>query len=278
MVIDFHVHPPTKEFIKALGKLFEPTIKYFRSKFKILSYESFSEDLKKQGIKKAVLLPLVSNLEGLGRISNEHIYEICKKDPDLFIGFASFDLNKDFIEELKFAKEKLNLKGIKIHPQLQNIRADDSKLNKVYEFAEKYEFPVVIHTGITGIGAGIKGGGGLCLDLGRPIYIDNIAVKFPNVNFVIAHFGWPWYEEALAIAYHKENVFIDFSGWSPKYIPQIVIKYMDSLLQDKFLFGSDYPMLNPLRIIDEIKKLKLKEETLKKIFYENPKKLLKNVF
>jgi predicted TIM-barrel fold metal-dependent hydrolase len=277
MVVDVHVHPPTEEFIKALGPLFEPTIKYFRADFKIKNFKEFAEDLRSQGITKAFLLPLTSSIEGLGRITNEHIAEICNSDPDLFIGFASFDLKGDYVSELKYAINNLGLKGIKIHPQLQLIRPDDEKISKVFEIADENKLPVVIHTGITGIGAGVKGGGGLPLELGKPIYIDNLAIKYPNVNFIIAHFGWPWYEEALAVAYHKGNVFIDISGWSPKYIPQIVIKYMDSLLQDKFLFGSDYPMLKPSRILNELKMLNLKNETLNKILYENAKKIVKTL-
>jgi len=277
MVVDVHVHPPTEEFVKTLGPLFEPTIKYFRSDFKIKNFKEFAEDLRSQGITKAFLLPLTSSIEGLGRITNEHIAGICNSDPDLFIGFASFDLKGDYVSELKYAINNLGLKGIKIHPQLQLIRPDDEKISKVFEIADENKLPVVIHTGITGIGAGVKGGGGLPLELGKPIYIDNLAIKYPNVNFIIAHFGWPWYEEALAVAYHKGNVFIDISGWSPKYIPQIVIKYMDSLLQDKFLFGSDYPMLKPSRILNELKTLNLKDETLNKILYENAKKIIKTL-
>ena len=277
MVVDVHVHPPTEEFVKTLGPLFEPTIKYFRSDFKIKNFKEFAEDLRTQGITKAFLLPLTSSIEGLGRITNEHIAGICNSDPDLFIGFASFDLKGDYVSELKYAINNLGLKGIKIHPQLQLIRPDDEKISKVFEIADENKLPVVIHTGITGIGAGVKGGGGLPLELGKPIYIDNLAIKYPNVNFIIAHFGWPWYEEALAVAYHKGNVFIDISGWSPKYIPQIVIKYMDSLLQDKFLFGSDYPMLKPSRILNELKTLNLKNETLNKILYENAKKIVKTL-
>lgn len=273
MIIDFHVHPPTKEFANALGDYYKTTIQYFRAKEKFLDFKQFAEDLRNQGITKAVLLPLTSNIKGYGNISNKHIKEIVNSDEELFIGFAGFGL-ENALEELKIAIEEWGLKGIKMHPQLLALRPDDEKLEKIYEYANKKELPVVIHTGITGIGAGTRGGGRIRLENGRPIYIDNLASKFENVNFIMAHFGWPWYEEALAIAYHKENVFIDISGWSPKYIPSIVIKYMDSLLRDKFLFGSDYPMLNPSRIIEELKQLNLKEETLRKVFYENARKVL----
>jgi len=273
-IIDFHVHPPTKEFVNALGKYYETTLNYFRSKSKILAINEIIEDLKKQGITKAVLLPLFSALTGYSSIPNEHIKEIMKADEELFIGFAGFSLQNP-IEDLKYAIEVLGLKGIKIHPQLLGITPDNEILNKVYEYASRKELPIVLHTGITGIGAGNRGGGGIILDLGRPIYVDKVASKFDNVDFIMAHFGWPWYEEALAVAYHKANVYIDISGWSPKYIPNIVFRYADSLIQDKVLFGSDYPMLNPSRIIEELKQINLKETTIKKIFYENARRLLK---
>lgn len=274
MIIDFHVHPPTEEFVKALGRYYETTLNYFRSKRKILGVREFIEELKKQGITKSVLLPLTSNLEGFSSISNEHIAELVNASDGFFIGFASFNL-KDPLSDVKKAIEELGLKGIKMHPQLLNARPDHEIFEKVYEYASKKELNIVIHTGITGIGAGTKGGGGLSLDFGRPIYIDNIARRYTNVNFIMAHFGWPWYEEALAIAYHKDNVYIDISGWSPKYIPSIVLRYIDSLIQNKALFGSDYPMLEPSRIIEELKQMKLKEETLNKLLYINAQHLLK---
>jgi len=273
-IIDFHVHPPTKQFILALGKYYETTLKYFRSQPKILEPKTFAEDLKSQGITKAVLLPLTSMLSGYSSIPNQHIKELVDVDPSLFIGFASFTLH-DPIEELKYGIETLGLKGIKIHPQLLGISPDNDILYKVYEYAGRKELPIVIHTGTTGIGAGNRGGGGIILDYGRPIYIDKIAARFDNVDFIMAHFGWPWYEEALAIAYHKENVYIDISGWAPKYVPSIVWRYIDSLIQNKALFGSDYPMMNPKRVIDELKQINLKEETIRKLFSENAKKLLK---
>ena len=98
------------------------------------------------------------------------------------------------------------------------------------------------------MGAGVPGGNGLKLDFGRPIpYIDDVAADFPNLTIIGAHPSWPWQEEMLAIAVHKTNVYIDLSGWSPKYFPPSLVKYANTLLQDRILFGSDYPFLTPER-------------------------------
>src|SRR5579875_2771717 len=166
-IIDFHVHPPTKEFVNALGQYYQTTLRYFRSDSKLLSTKEFAEDLRNQGVSKAVLLPLTSSLPGYSSIPNDHIKSLIEVDPDLFIGFAAFNLDRP-LEDLKYAIEVLGLKGIKIHPQLLGVKPDEDSLNKVYEYAGKKELPIVIHTGTTGIGAGNRGGGKIVLDLGRP--------------------------------------------------------------------------------------------------------------
>ena len=58
---------------------------------------------------------------------------------------------------------------------------------------------------------------------------------------IMAHPSFPWQDEALSVAVHKPQVYIDLSGWSPKYFPPQLVQYANSLLQDKVLFGTDYP-------------------------------------
>ena len=123
----------------------------------------------------------------------------------------------------------------------------------------------------------MEGGAGIRLDYARPIYVDNVATMFPKLKIVMAHFGWPWHEEALAIALHKANVYIELSGWAPKHIPEIVIRYADTLLQDKVLFGTDYPMIRPRRWLEEFKNLRLRDESREKILWRNAEKILGRV-
>jgi predicted TIM-barrel fold metal-dependent hydrolase len=132
-----------------------------------------------------------------------------------------------------------------------------------------------VHTGTTGIGAGAPGGRGLKLSYGRPVpAVDDVAADFPRLTIIAAHFAWPWHLELLAVARHKGNVYIDLSGWAPRYFPAEVIQYCNSVIPDKFLFGSDFPLLSPDRWLDEFGKLDLKDEVREKVLYRNACRIL----
>ena len=91
---------------------------------------------------------------------------------------------------------------------------------------------------------------------------------------ILAHPSFPWQEEALSVATHKPQVYIDLSGWSPKYFPPILVQYANTLLKDKILFGSDYPVLSPEKWVEEFDKLPIKPEVRPKIMKENAARLL----
>src|SRR5690606_30421070 len=128
--------------------------------------------------------------------------------------------------------------------------------------------------GQTGVGAGAPGGLGVRLKYSNPIYLDDVAVDFPDMPIVIAHPSFPWQDEALAVATHKPNVYIDLSGWSPKYFPPNLVQYAHSLLKDRVLCGSDYPALRADRWIADFEKLPIKPEVRPLIMKENAIRLL----
>src|SRR5439155_4817364 len=125
------------------------------------------------------------------------------------------------------------------------------------------------HTGQTGIGANLPGGGGIRLSLSNPMLLDDVSVDLPDLRIILAHPSFPWQDEALAVATHKPNVYIDLSGWSPKYFPPQLVQYANSLLQDKVLFGSDYPLITPERWLNDFAKLEIKPQVRPKILKDN---------
>ena len=90
----------------------------------------------------------------------------------------------------------------------------------LYEVIAEHKLPAIFHSGHSGIGTGMPGGGGMRLKYSNPIHIDDVAVDFPDMTIIIAHPSWPWQDEALSVCLHKPNVYIDLSGWSPKYFPR----------------------------------------------------------
>ena len=119
-----------------------------------------------------------------------------------------------------------------------------------------------------------RAGGGIRLAYSNPMYLDDVAVDFPDMPIILAHPSFPWEEEALAVATHKPQVYIDLSGWSPKYFPPILVQYANTLLKDKVLFGTDFPMLTPERWRDDLERTAIRNEVKPGLYKHNAARLL----
>ena len=139
------------------------------------------------------------------------------------------------------------MKGFKFHPNIQEFFPDDRMAYPLYEVIAEAGLPALFHTGHSGIGSGLPGGGGIRLKYSNPMHVDDVAVDFPEMPIVLAHPSFPWQDEAISIAMHKPEVYIDLSGWSPKYFPPQLVHYANTLLKHQVLFGSDFPMITPDR-------------------------------
>ena len=106
------------------------------------------------------------------------------------------------------------------------------------------------------------------------MYVDDVAADFPELPIVLAHPSFPWQDEALSVAVHKQQVYIDLSGWSPKYFPPQLIQYANTLLRDRVLFGSDFPLITPDRWLADFEKLEIRPEVRPLILKENAARLL----
>lgn len=213
---------------------------------------------------------------GTPAVPNEEVAEAARQNPDVIIPFASIDPHKGRtgVRQVRRLVEEFGVKGFKFHPNLQAFRPNDRLAYPLYGAIEEAGAVAVFHTGQTGIGAGAPGGGGIRLKYGNPMDVDDVAADFPGMPIVLAHPSFPWQDEALAVATHKPQVYIDLSGWSPKYFPPQLVRYADSLLQDKVLFGSDYPLISPDRWLADFAALPLKDEVRPKILKENAARLL----
>jgi hypothetical protein len=275
--IDFHVHPATEEAIIHQGKYLEAAVKYFGVKYKPVSIDETARLYMDNDIVAVLLAMDAESNMGTPKISNDFVAEACKKYPNVFIGFASVDPWKGTwgIKELERAINKLGLRGLKFAQQGQAFHPNDRKFYPLYEKCVELDIPVLFHMGTTGIGAGTPGGCGIRLKYTRPIELDDVAADFPELTIIGAHPAWPWQEEMLAITQHKGNVYIDLSGWSPKYFPKSLIHYANTMLQDKCLFGSDYPLIPLERWLKDFEEAPFKDGVREKILINNAKKILK---
>ncbi|WP_308434281.1 amidohydrolase family protein [Streptomyces gelaticus] len=213
---------------------------------------------------------------GTEPVPNEEVAQAAAANPDVLIPFASLDPHrgKAAVKQARRLVEEHGVKGFKFHPSLQGFFPNDRLAYGLYEVIEETGTIALFHTGQTGIGANVPGGGGIRLKYSNPLCVDDVAADFPHLKIILAHPSFPWQDEALAVATHKPGVHIDLSGWSPKYFPPQLVQYANTLLKDKVLFGSDYPVLTPDRWLADFAKLPIKDEVKPKILKENAARLL----
>ena len=274
--IDFHVHLPTPEWLDvSMRGYIEAAESYFRSKVARRSLDELARDYEAIDTVAVLLAWDAETATGRPRVPNELVAQAVADHPGRFAGFGSVDPLKGevAVDELD-AIASAGLKGVKLHPSLQAFAPDDERFWPLFERCEELGLAALFHTGTSGIGAGQPGGQGIRLDYARPIRLDAVAAAFPNLNVIAAHFGYPWHLELLAIALHKTNVYIDISGWAPKYIPSEVAREMKGRLQNQFLFGSDYPFIRPERCLEELASLEIPDAALHKILTGNGSRLL----
>jgi predicted TIM-barrel fold metal-dependent hydrolase len=219
----------------------------------------------------------VDDEAGMGRrrLGNEHVLEAAATNPDVLIPFASVDPHKGKLA-VREARELIaaGARGFKFHPNTQAFWPGDREHYPLYEAIAEAGLIALFHSGTTGIGAGLPGGGGVRLKYSNPMAVDDVAADFPGLDIILAHPSFPWQDEALAIAVHKPNVYIDLSGWSPKYFPENLIRYTNSQLKHKMLFGSDFPLITPDRWLADFEKLPIKDEVRPLVLKENAARLL----
>ena len=210
------------------------------------------------------------------KISNEEVAELAHQHADVAIPFASINPHrgKEGVAAARRLIEAYKVRGFKFHPSVQEFYPNDRLAYPLYEVIAEAKLPALFHTGQTGVGAQTRGGGGIRMKYSHPMLLDDVAADFPDMPIILAHPSFPWQEEALSVATHKPQVYIDLSGWSPKYFPPILVQYANTLLKDRILFGSDYPVIAPERWIAEFDKLPIKPEVRPMILKDNAAKLL----
>lgn len=224
-----------------------------------------------------VMFPVDSEaMTGRLRVPNEEVAEAASENSDMMIAFGSVDPHKGKMgaREVRRLIEEFGVKGFKFHPTVQGYYPYDEMAWPLYEVINHYKLPAIFHTGHSGIGSGMRGGGGLRLEYSNPMHLDDVAIRFPDMQIVMAHPSWPWQDEALSVAVHKPNVWIDLSGWSPRYFPEQLIQYANTRLKGRILFGSDFPLITPERWMKDFAETGFRDEVRPGILKDNAIRLL----
>src|SRR6516164_10542123 len=282
VAIDVHTHvhrsvnappasPEDNEHLAAMAK-------YFRTAAASFTVDDLAAYYRERNMAAITFtIDVMGQAADPARATSEEIAERARENSDVIIPFGSVDPARG-AEAVRMAKRHIDdygVRGFKFHPSSQSFYPNDRSAYPVYEVIEAAGLPALFHTGQTRAGAGTRGGGGIRLAYSNPMHLDDVAVDFPDMPIILAHPSFPWQEEALSVATHKPQVYIDLSGWSPKYFPPILVQYANSILRHKMLFGSDFPMITPDRWLADFEAIPIKPDVRPLILKENAARLLK---
>ena len=276
--LDMHVHLEIDECgHKAMPEdFFEASAAYFKSSERTPSIDRIAEIYREK--KMAAVVFTVDARTALGHDPNsiEDLVAGCVRNNDVLIPFGSVDplRGTEAIADARYQAGQLGVRGFKFHPSVQGFDPSDEAYYPLWKVLEELGLPCIFHTGQNGMGAGLPGGRGIKLRYSNPLLLDDIAADFPGLTIIMAHPSVPWQDEANSIATHKANVYIDLSGWSPKYFPASLVKLGNNVLSSKLLFGTDFPLITPEKWLGAFAELPLKDEVRPKILKSNALKVL----
>lgn len=278
VAIDIHTHPQTEEFLAAMGARRRQMGEHFGEERDPVSFAEQADLFRSRKMMAVLCNSDDETISGVPGAPNDLIGQAAADHPDTFIPFAGIDPHKGTaaIDEIRRCHAEFGIKGVgELNPSRQKFRINDHQFYPIWEVCQELGLVLTLHMGFAGAGAGRPGGMGYLLDAVRPIpYLDELAADFPELQIIHAHPGWPFHQETLAVAWHKSNVWIDLSGFAPRYFPAEVVHYANSLLQDRVLFGTDWPVIGIDRWMNEFRELPIKEEVRSKILLDNARRLL----
>ena len=278
-MIDFHTHPVMiQELVRDDPALQRAVREVFQLYFPAQPLEVFLAEMDEAGVERAVLLPVdCTTAHGCCIVSNEQVAELAGQN-GRFIGFASVDpALEDAPRRLEKAVRGLGLKGLKLDPALQRFHLDDRNLAwPLYQVCAELGVPVLVHCGMSWSLAGQA-------KYARPLALEEVAQEFPRLRIVIAHFGWPWVEEALLVALKYRNVYLDtsivYSGTPADALRHVLaerigLDVLERSLQRQLLFGSNYPRADIRRSARAVAALPLSPSLRERLTRRNAEELL----
>ena len=277
--VDVHVHIELDEQgHKPMPELFyEASAKYFKSEDRTPSIDKIADIYRDLGM-AAVVFTLDARTQFDGHMPNsiDDLVAGAARNNDVLIPFGSVDprTGAAAIEEAKRQADELGVREFKFHPSVQGFDPSDREFYPLWEALEEIGLPMLSHTGRKRNGCRAPWRCRYRTRLLEPTLLDEVAADFPNLQIIMAHPSVPWQDEANSIATHKSNVYIDLSGWSPKYFPESLVRQSNNVLKHKVLFGTDFPLIPPPKWLAAFEDLPIKDEVRPLILKDNAVKLL----
>jgi len=276
-IVDLHCYPGTQAWITSQGPFVEALATYWKRDWVAKTEDEVVAEFRQAGVEAVLVAFDIESATGAPPCTNAYVAGMRDRHPETIVqAWGAVDPLKGqaAVAEAEAAVRQLHLLGFHFHPIMGRFSVDDPRFFPLFEAIAALRVPVMIDVGTTGMGAGLPGGLGSRIRHAHPLTIDELAANFPQLTIIAAHPGWPWVEEMTAVALHKGNVYWEVSGWAPQYFPAGLKRDIRGRLQDKVMFGSDYPSLPYERILREWRELGYADPVLHKVFHANAERIL----
>lgn len=236
-----HLQSPIFESLRRWTKMPAPTVE--------LPVSATVQAMEQGGVDRSLISAWAA--PGAFMISNDEVAGFVAQAPDRLIGVGSVDITRPMaaVREIRRCVEELGFKAIRVLPWLFEVPPTDRRFYPVYTACCDLGVPFCTQIGHTGPL--------MPSEVGRPIYLDQVALDFPELVIVGGHIGYPWTDEAIAVATKHENVYIDTSAYTARRYPPALVEFMRGHGRGKVLFGSNWPMIPPAKALEHLDELNL---------------------
>ena len=245
---------------------------------KYATEEEMAAYLRSQGVRTILDFGFTKSLPiAEARAYHDYAIDVQATYPDVIFGnWLQIDprTGREGVGEFeRVAAASRGFVGVCVSAPGMGYAASDPIFDPFYEASIALGRPALVLVGTTGSGAGLKGGGGVLLDLSHPRYVDALSVRHPDLTIIAGRNPWPWTDDMIAVLLHKPDVWLELHGWSPKYLGDALKHEISRRLKHKVMFGADYPLFTYERLVADWEGLGLDQASLQRVYTGNAKRL-----
>ena len=270
IVVNLHTPAEVREGLTGLDDTFQAQVRMSDAAKTGVPIEDYLRKMDRAGIERSLLIAVRAgdlNIRGSYEIPYARVAAVCERYPDRFSGLAGVDPTRGIqgLRDLDHAVRDLGFVGAHLYPHWFGLAPDAALYYPYYARCCELDIPIMMQVGQNLIYSRTR----RLPSVGRPIALDQVAIDFPDLRLLGIHIGVPWTDEMIAMAWKHANVFIGVDAYAPKHWPPQLVHYLNTYGREKVLFGTDWPVIDPERAMNEIGAMDLRPEARALLLREN---------
>jgi predicted TIM-barrel fold metal-dependent hydrolase len=241
-----------------------------------VTIENYLARMDRAGIERSLLIAVRAgdmNVRGSFEIPYQRVADVCRQHPERFSGLAGIDPFRGMqgLRDLEWAVKTLGFVGAHLYPHWCELPPDDAKYYPYYAKCCELDVPIMMQVGHNLVYSRQR----RLPSVGRPICLDRVAIDFPELRLIGIHIGIPWTDEMISMCWKHENVYTAGDAYAPKYWPPQFVHYANTYGREKVMFGTDWPVIDPERAVEEVRGLGFREDAHRLLMRDNALRVFK---